>query len=88
MTKKYKCKMCGYKFKLLGKKRYTVINDEIQFLGHVIRYDAFDCPACGCQNRVNTRLVNPQVKAKRIEFRRYEELPKKMPYKTKGEEEE
>ena len=47
MIRKIRCKVCHYRFvpKAENKK---VIKDLIR------RYEAFNCPMCGCQNIVNT----------------------------------
>ena len=59
-TKKYKCKVCGQKFKLKKENRYTVDTSNKLFSGiigtPIIISECFDCPYCGCQNKVNSRV--------------------------------
>ena len=56
------CDVCGRDFPLIAEERYTVRGAEKSGLATAIsfeeadRYDAFDCPHCGCQNIVNLRL--------------------------------
>lgn len=65
MFKKITCSVCGLEFSALVAKRYTVTTNStrsglISAFGSVIPetlYDAFDCPACGCQMRLNKRLL-------------------------------
>ena len=58
----YTCDVCGRDFPLIAEERYTVRGAEKSGLATAIsfeeadRYDAFDCPHCGCQNIVNLRL--------------------------------
>lgn len=58
----YTCDVCGRDFPLIAEERYTVRGAEESGLATVVsfeeadRYDAFDCPHCGCQNAVNLRL--------------------------------
>lgn len=58
----YTCDVCGRDFPLIAEERYTVRGAERSGLATAIsfeeadRYDAFDCPHCGCQNAVNKRL--------------------------------
>ncbi|MBC8612090.1 hypothetical protein H8702_13410 [Massilimaliae timonensis] len=50
--KKIKCKTCGNRFYPERKTRYTVFEPHgisATFSGGIKSYDAFDCPACGCQ---------------------------------------
>lgn len=56
------CDVCGRDFPLIAEERYTVRGTEKSGIAIAIsfeeanRYDAFDCPHCGCQNIVNLRL--------------------------------
>ena len=56
------CDVCGRDFPLIAEERYTVRSAEKSGLAAAIsfeeadRFDAFDCPHCGCQNIVNMRL--------------------------------
>lgn len=58
----YTCDVCGRGFPLIAEERYTVRGTEKSGIATAIsfeeadRYDAFDCPHCGCQNVVNLRL--------------------------------
>ena len=58
----YTCDVCGRDFPLIAEERYTVRGAEKSGLVTAIsfeeadRYDAFDCPHCGCQNIVNLRM--------------------------------
>lgn len=58
----YTCDVCGRDFPLIAEDRYTVRGTEMSGIATAIsfeeadRYDAFDCPHCGCQNVVNKRL--------------------------------
>ena len=56
------CGVCGREFALMHENRYTVRNEERGGLAAAfadipepIMWDAFDCPYCGCQNRVHSR---------------------------------
>ena len=58
-----KCKICGKYFRLLAKNRYEVIETHfgINCFGQgVERYNAFDCPYCGCQNVYGTRIMEKE----------------------------
>jgi len=52
------CKVCGRYFRAKAENKYlvTTIPTGIKMLveGATV-YECFDCPRCGCQNRVNTR---------------------------------
>lgn len=58
----YTCGVCGRDFPLIAEERYTVRGTErsgiaVAFsLEEADRYDAFDCPHCGCQNVVSPRM--------------------------------
>ena len=58
-----KCKVCGTEFKLEKSKRYTALSNGI--LGGTTEHDCFNCPECGCQNMVGTRL--PEKKSIDVE---------------------
>lgn len=56
------CEVCGREFPLMHEFRYTVRDEERGGLAAAFRdlpeptlWDAFDCPYCGCQNRVKER---------------------------------
>lgn len=63
-NRKLRCKVCGARFTPTADRRYTAIKDTsgtglIAALGSSetpTYYDAFDCPACGCQIRLDIRL--------------------------------
>lgn len=51
-----RCQICGTKFPAIAEKRYT--SRDASGLSSIINnnyYDTFDCPQCGCQNRVGER---------------------------------
>ena len=53
-----KCKVCRKRFRLLAKNKYIVIEriGTLEILTKAPKeFEAFDCPACGCQNIVNVR---------------------------------
>ena len=58
----YTCGVCDRDFPLIAEERYTVRGTEKSGIAVAIsfeeadRYDAFDCPHCGCQNVVNLRM--------------------------------
>lgn len=51
-----KCKICGKRFKLQKENRY-IAEESLgvfqQISNSPTTYECFDCPYCGCQNRVN-----------------------------------
>ena len=56
------CEVCGREFALMHEDRYTVREEKRGGLAAAFAYmpeptmwDAFDCPYCGCQNRVLIR---------------------------------
>lgn len=51
-----RCQICGTKFPAIAEKRYT--SRAASSLSSIVNnsyYDTFDCPQCGCQNRVGER---------------------------------
>lgn len=50
-----KCKVCGCEFTPVIDKHYVAVDNGESGISTVLRhvegnlYDAFDCPACGCQ---------------------------------------
>ena len=54
-----KCKVCSKRIKLVAAKKYLVVKEKslLDFSAKTV-YEAFDCPACGCQNIVNIRENN------------------------------
>lgn len=48
------CRVCGYRIQVSGAQRYTAIEQNLG--GKTRLADAFDCPKCGCQCVVQTRL--------------------------------
>lgn len=57
------CCVCGRDFPLLAEDRYTARGNEKSGVIPALRgekesnwFDAFDCPHCGCQNRVQERM--------------------------------
>lgn len=54
----HKCQACGGRFKLRKENKYLVQAEQGPFgklAGPAAIYDAYDCPVCGSQNRVNVR---------------------------------
>lgn len=55
------CKVCGRDFALISEDHYVARDTEktgvITALNgqEAVRYDAFDCPHCGCQNVIQER---------------------------------
>ena len=69
MVEKYKCKICGFRFYTNKLDRYTVGDNGglVQSLANGNKkYDAFDCPLCGCQTVVGERLDRVEDKQCRI----------------------
>lgn len=57
-TNRYKCQICGALFKLNKASRYLTMDNEAPIMAVFsvpTTYECFDCPKCGCQNRVNER---------------------------------
>lgn len=58
---KIKCSVCGTRFMADSAKKYLVTEPGSVSLfsrtDPAVR-ECFDCPQCGCQNRVNTRVVD------------------------------
>ena len=55
MTKKKKCRACGFKFQLKKENRYLAkrLPSPIGSLAEKSTFfEMFDCPKCGCQNPV------------------------------------
>lgn len=62
-----KCKVCGHEFELKKEDKYIANEYQSAVIGcdKIVHHECFDCPACGCQNTVNTRIENiPQVEVK------------------------
>lgn len=63
--KKLTCSVCGTEFIAQKKDHYVSVTDNAgsgfsRLAGSAkpeTYYDSFDCPQCGCQLRVNTRLM-------------------------------
>jgi rubredoxin len=53
--KKFKCRACGFKFRLEKENRYLSKKSTL-LLGNISEkptiFEMFDCPQCGCQNAV------------------------------------
>lgn len=60
-----KCDICGREFELLAENRYEVVDVEhmniLTGLKNLVRYNAFDCPYCGCQNRRGTFFPSASI---------------------------
>lgn len=59
MKRKQKCKICGKRFNVIKDKVYIVI--ETQGFAAALstpakKYDAIDCPRCGCQQVLWVRM--------------------------------
>lgn len=53
-----KCKICKKRFELLAANKYIAVEAKTVFESLAkapILFECFDCPKCGCQNRVNKR---------------------------------
>lgn len=53
-----KCKVCGKRFKLKKENKYEVSEPVVGLftMGESKITECFDCPKCGCQNVLNTRI--------------------------------
>lgn len=61
MVKKVKCNVCNYKFIVEKEKTKQVIEPTgTSIIKNVKHYDAIDCPKCGCQKILCTRLQELQ----------------------------
>ncbi len=62
MKRKITCPICRFKFYPTPETRYTAVEPTGEGICTLLssepqrRYDAFDCPACGCQMRVGMRF--------------------------------
>lgn len=66
----YECQICGALFEPNKANRYLVVENEAPIMAVFstpTTYECFDCPKCGCQNRVNERkgghIIDEQRKA-------------------------
>lgn len=58
MLKKVKCNVCNYKFFVEKEKIQIVCKKEyIALMEKVEKYNAIDCPKCGCQKILWPRLM-------------------------------
>ena len=69
-TNRYECQICGALFELNEANRYVIVEEEAPLTAMFsvpTTYECFDCPKCGCQNRVNERKeglrIDEQTKA-------------------------
>lgn len=69
-TNRYECQICGALFELNKANRYLIEENEAPIMAVFTlpaTYECFDCPKCGCQNRVNERkggcIIAEQTKA-------------------------
>lgn len=70
----YECQICGALFELNKANRYLIVENEAPIMAvftSPVTYECFDCPKCGCQNRVNERkggcIIDEQAEADRNE---------------------
>ena len=57
-TNRYECQICGALFEPNKVNRYLAVEKEAPIMAvftSPVTYECFDCPKCGCQNRVNER---------------------------------
>lgn len=60
-----KCKVCGAEILLKKENRYTACKSSDLSSFFVQKYfDAFDCPACGCQNIIDQRCSEANIPKK------------------------
>lgn len=52
--KELRCKVCNHPLNI-AKENVYVANVTNQFFNYEKKYDAVDCPYCGCQNLLNDR---------------------------------
>lgn len=69
-TNRYECQICGALFELNKANRYLTVEKEAPIMAvftSSVTYECFDCPKCGCQNRVNERkgsyIIDEQTEA-------------------------
>lgn len=62
--KKLKCKVCKNKFKPKRKRMYIAKDVTSIVFSSVFLRECHDCPRCGCQNVLNTRLDRYEPKEK------------------------
>ena len=69
-TNRYECQICGALFELNKANRYLIVENEAPIMAvftSPATYECFDCPKCGCQNRVNERkggyIIDEQTEA-------------------------
>lgn len=62
--KRIVCKVCKAKFTAAREARYTVEGKAEVFSTAKRLIECFDCPRCGCQNTVNTRIARGTVSLK------------------------
>lgn len=67
---RYECQICGALFEPNKANRYLAVENEAPIMAvftSPVTYECFDCPKCGCQNRVNERkgghIIDEQRKA-------------------------
>lgn len=62
----HKCCVCGKKFKMFPHNRYVSCS-QISLLTFPTYYDTYDCPYCGCQNRLLERYSHLGVSQGELE---------------------
>lgn len=61
---KHTCCVCGKEFEMSKDIRYTAIDGG---LFNWTRYDAMDCPYCGCQNVLQERRQREDVEEREVQ---------------------
>lgn len=62
-----KCKICSKEFELKSENKYLVSKKNL--FNQLDIFEAFNCPYCGCQNRVNiydTRLEDDEKRENNV----------------------
>ena len=65
-----KCKVCGKRYKAIAENKYIAIEKigALEGLAKVPKtFECFDCIKCGCQNIVNIREEQIEIKERETE---------------------
>lgn len=74
MKRKIVCPTCRFKFYPTPETRYTAVEPTENGICTLLssapqtRYDAFDCPACGCQVRAGMRFPRSDFPGPIVEY--------------------